>query len=318
MGVTNQPFLPALILTGPGRRHTGVPLSLLQLGNRYGTSNGITHVDWPKELKHQLTCNVIQIAAHLGRQGRREQALNHQTALFIWNHVMYPLITREPTEESDIFFSERPFPGKNISNVYHLCSFLCTLTCRSLSLRRHWPFRLPGQNDVFCPAHQGGIAVQGGLVVCFCTCSKVVATLPIRTRFDATAATAHGTPRPRTVLGGVVERLLTSLVATGFEPRPGAIGHLCKHDCQDPCESTVPAGDIRFEDCLPAALKMHREGGITGKVIERAVALGPDRRVVFARRETSYDFTNFQNTANGSPRDRRANFQNVLRPEPAP
>src|SRR5260370_994857 len=213
MGVTNQHFLPALILTGPGRRHPGVPLSLLQLGNRYGTSNGITRVDWPKELKHQLTCNVIQIAAHLGRQGRREQALNHQTALFIWNHVMYPLITREPTEEPDIFFSERPFPGKNVSNVYHLCSFLCTLTCRSLSLRQHWPFRLPGQNDVFCPAHQGAI---------------------------------------------------------------------------------------------------------TGKVIERADALGTDRRVVVGAQETSYGFTKFQDTAEVSLCDRRAVCQQVIRHEPAP
>src|SRR5258707_2741881 len=102
---------------------------------------------------------------------------------------------------------------------------------------------------------------NGSYVVC-------CAPMPIGMRLEATAAAGHRTPGPRAILGRVVERLLAPLIATGFEPGPGAVRHGGEHDPEQAGDRSIHAGNIRFEGRCSLVLKANREWGVAGKTIE--------------------------------------------------
>jgi hypothetical protein len=94
------------------------------------------------------------------------------------------------------------------------------------------------------------------------------APLSIGPRLETTATADHRTPRPGPILGRIVECLLAPLIATNFEPGPGAVRHGGEHNPDETGERSIHAGKIRFEGRHSIVLKANGEWGVAGKTIE--------------------------------------------------
>src|SRR4051812_6898896 len=105
------------------------------------------------------------------------------------------------------------------------------------------------------------------LISCFASRLGRVA-LPERLGLDAVAAGRHVAPRARAVLGPVVERVLTRVLAAHLEPGPGSVGHRLEHRPEDVPERAVQAALVAAQIALPAGVEAHIQGGVGGIAIE--------------------------------------------------
>ncbi len=70
------------------------------------------------KLKIEFAGDEVDVAADLGRQGGCQEALRHQTPLFVGRHVMHALVAREAAKCADVALGESPLPRDYIADLH--------------------------------------------------------------------------------------------------------------------------------------------------------------------------------------------------------